>query len=812
MAIIATNSQKADVQAMGSAMNATVNFSGALMEMLATVYVYILMAAIREAIQNASDAAKRAGLSVSEGVLVQLPTPSNPMITVIDKGSGMTKEFMEGENGYLSFGTSTKAGDNGAAGGLGVGRWAAYGYIRESYITTCHASDMIERTYFQFQGSGGTPQVQLASEVPGTVTGTRVYFPVKETDLAEALRAVAWLKEVMQLTMGDSFSVDMPDALPTMLPAFSGTVLSLESEDPGLKGVLVYPMQGNALKYGRQGLQDGSLVVLTNKDAGVGGLPFHVQSPTNAESVFYNGMVVEIPMSFNIPFMPSREEIKYTDEVNALLKRIDAAAAKAIVAKARELYSSPDLTSKATLSNLLGNDEHWNWFARGTRSGGSLLEPLRKVTGGDPWRGVMKLNAVRELHSSTLVVKSTSTSDPVLREAFSDKGFLAVSAGKAGAMSVTFNPNKPLTLVVNDVKTGGTQRFRDWLRSGSKENRKFVYLSSEKSGEAQAAADALNAEFGGSLPVVLTSSMPAVARVVVGSAVIASRSRGSSMTYYCRSKSKQVTETMGFATYDSKEPVRIWLGKDGGRLTGFEESTTLATLTERWGSGNLVSVLSALDVDKLYLLTPKQTGELEKAKASVQADGLWELADDDFADDDEGQEALRAVKALKSWKTLEEALTELLNRSDIQDLLSGRKVRSVRESWEFNQFCEALAKRPRMELTGSSLDKALAPHLDLLTGDLKLHRAHSMSTGFQQLCAGLALIGENLEVGPDASDERKELVGTLTRLNQVGHVDYNEVYSELQKTYPLLTTMGRLHSLEAVAIDHLCQALAAIYR
>lgn len=809
MAIIATNSQKADVQALGSAMNATVNFSGALMEMLATVYVYILMAAIREAIQNACDASKRAGLPFSEGVLVQLPTPSNPMITVIDKGAGMTKEFME--TTYLSFGSSTKAGDNGSAGGLGVGRWAAYGYIRESYITTCHASDMVERTYFQFQGANGTPQVQLASEVPGSVVGTRVYFPIKDTDLAEALRAVAWLKEVMQLTMGDSFSVDNPAQLPELLPAFSGTVLNLETEDPGLKGVLVYPMQGNALKYGRQGLQDGSLVVLTNKDAGVGGLPFHVQSPSNAESVFYNGMVVEIPMSFNIPFMPSREEIKYTDEVNALLKRIDEAAAKAIVTKVKELYSAPDLASKGTLSDLIGNDEHWHWFARGTRSSGSLMEPLRKVTGGDPWRGVMKVPAIREFHSGTMMVKSTSSQDPVLREAFSDKGYLAVSAGKGGALSVTFNPNRPVALVVNDVKTGGTQRFRSWLRTAP-DNRKFVYLSSEKLGEAQAAADALNATFGGSLDVYLTSKFPEVARVVVGSAVIASRARGSSLTFYSRAKSKQVTETMGFATYDSKEPVRVWLGKDGGKLTGFEEATTLSTLIERWGQGNLLSVMSALGLDRLYLLSPKQAGDLTKAKASVMSDGLWDLADDDFADDEEGREALRAVKALKSWKTLEEALAELVETPDIQAVLSGKKVRSVKECWEFNQLCEAFAKRPRMELTGTSLDKTMTPHIDLLTGDIRIHRSAAMDNTFHQLCGGLSLIGENLQVGPDDTDERKELVSTLMRLKDVGHVDYNDVFHKLKDKYPLLHTLGRLHSVSDDAIDHLCRALAAIYR
>jgi hypothetical protein len=813
MAIIARNTNTAEVQALGSAMNATVNFSGALMEMLATVYVYILMAAIREAIQNACDAARRSGLSFSEGVLVQLPTAANPMITVIDKGAGMTKEFME--TTYLSFGSSTKAGDNGAAGGLGVGRWAAYGYIRESYITTCHASDMVERTYFQFQGENATPQVQLASEVPNTEerptsVGTKVYFPVKESDIDEALRAVAWLREVMQLTMGDSFSVDSPDLLPGILPEFSGTVLDLEPFDSGLKGVQIYPMKGNALKYGRIGPQLGSLVVLTNKEQGVGGLPFHVQSPSDAESVFHDGMVVEIPMSFNVPFMPSREEIKYTDDVTALLKRIDAAAAKAVVAKAKELYEEPGLRSKATLSNLLGNDETWHWFARGTRGKGELLEPLSAVTGGDPWKGVMKIPFTDEMMSSTLTLKNTSTDDQVLREALVEKGHLAYSAGKAGYVTVTFHPNKPIKLVVNDVKTSGTARFRSWMARRTEKTR-FVYFSSSVAGEALAAAKSLNAVYGDALEVILTSSMPEVARVVVGSKVVATRSRSrSSLTFYDRIHTKQNSEVMSFATPGAS--VRVWVGKDGGKLGGFKSSVQLASLVDRWGSGSMLNVLERLKVDRLYLLAPKQEAELLAAQAGLKDEGLWDMADDEFGDDEDGQEALRAVKALKSWKTLEDVLSDLVARPFIQDALAGKTVLSVKESWDFNQFLEALAKKPRMELTGTAVDRALRPHLDLLSSEVKVKKQADANDALKKLCGGLALVGKSLESTPGDSDHRKELIDTLCRLGDVGEIDYPSTFEELRKQFPILLAMGRLHGIAEDAVDHLCRAMAAIYR
>lgn len=820
MAIIATNVQRADVQAMGTAMEATVNMNGSLMEMLSTVYTYIMMAGIREAIQNGADAAKRAGLSFAEGVLVQLPTVSNQMISVTDKGTGMTKDFMEKD--YLSLGSSTKAGDNGAAGGLGIGRWAAYGYIRECYIRTCHASDMVERTYFQFQGPNGKPQVQLASEVPGTVVGTQVSFPIKASDMDEALRAISWLKDVMHLTMGDSFSVDNPPALPTVLPKFNGTVITLDDVDSGLAGVRIYPMQGANLKYGRQGLQDGSLVVLTNQAAGVGGLPFHVQSPSDNESVFKNGMVVEIPMSFNVPFMPSREEIKYTDEVNELLKRIDAAAARAIVAKVGELYSAPALGAKAELSELLGNTaaDNWHWFARAARSFDNppspLKQPLSMATGGHPWSGSMSIPVVSEMRTTDMTIKSTDSFDNTLRSAFPHNGNVAISGGpKVGPETVMFPPNKPFAIVVNDLKSGGTARFRNWLKlypSKGLDAQQFIYLSSAVPGEADVAANALNAVFGSVLDVHFTSKMPAVARVVVGSAVVAARTRGTSLTYFSRSEHKQVTEPMGLATYDSRDIRRVWVCKEGSRLAGFKDDVTMNSLVERWGDGNLLHVMAALDVDRLYLLTTKQASELAKMCAETQAEGLWDMADEDFDDDDEGREAMSAVKALKTWKGLEDVLAELMSQRSIQATLDGRKVHTVKESWEFNQFLHAMAKRPRMELTGTRLDKALAPHLDLLTGSLLIHRSASLKADFKQIVFGLALVGDSLDETAVASDERKELIANMRKLRVVGNIDYEAVFGSLREQFPMLAALGKLNSASDVGIDHLCQALAVVYR
>ncbi|GBG14368.1 cell division protein [Novimethylophilus kurashikiensis] len=820
MAIISINQQRSEVKALGSAMHATMNLSGAMFDMLATVYKYMLMAAIREPIQNGVDAVKRLGMSAADGVMVYLPTLDNPVIKVVDKGAGMTKAFMEADDGYLSFGSSTKAADNGAAGGLGVGRWAAYGYIRECYIVTCNAEDMIERTYFQFQGKDGRPQVQLASEVPGTVTGTQVYFPVKDADLPEALRAVSWLREVMTLTMGDAFSVDSPSALSPVLPDFSGVRLDLEEVDPSLAGVRIFPMHGTALQYGRQGLQDGSLVVLTNQESGVGGLPFHVQSPTDWQSVFFRGMIIEIPMSFNLPFMPSREELKYSDEVYALLRKIDHAAKLHVIKTARELYAQPDLSSKATLSNLLGNDEVWHWFARGTRDNKSALyEPLIQATSkNSPWTGLLAVPFERSQHLNGVQLKFTKSSDPVLREAYSVKGRLHCNGKTMSSEEVSFKANKPIRLVCNDLATGGTARFRSWLKSQREglSFLSFVYVTAEEIADAKTTVEGLNAAYGGALPVHLTSSFPDVSRKVVGGKVVARTSRVGQITFHSFAQGKQVSEEINFDTYRAREPQRVWIRKDGGKLEGFKDDVTLADLLVSYGGGDLRAVATKMGIDKLYLLTSKQVDALAKAQADAQAEGLFDLALDEFDEEAGGHEAYHAVCALKGWVAFEDALMVLMDTSDIQDVLNGKRVRSIDDCYDLRNLCNVLAKEPRMMLTGTKFDKAIAPYLDVVAGKTKyLDGSYINKQPLNHACNGLNMIAAHMVVSEFDSDDRKSMIQAMHNLASAGHLDYKVVWRNLVEQFPLLGAVGQLGGTDLrtkLAIEHFCHALAALYK
>lgn len=806
MAVIANSSQKMDVTGKGKALDASVNLSGALMEMLSTVYKYILMAGIREAIQNACDAARRNGHSFADGVTVLLPTPTNPMITVIDKGTGMTQEFMEHpRDGYLSFGHSTKRGDDGSAGGLGVGRWAAYGYIRECFIATCHESDMVQRTYFQFQSPAATPQVQLASEVPGVVVGTKVYFPVKESDIGEALRAVSWLKEVMQLTMGDSFSVDSPALLPSVLPASSDIVLDLGLEDATLAGVKVYPMQGEALQYGRESLQKGSLVVMTNKAAGVGGLPFHVQS-TVEDSVFSCGMLVEIPMAFRVPFMPSREEIKYTDEVSSLMRSIDQAARKAILRVAGKLFDEPTLSSKIQLTKLFGTTEAWNFFCRAARAETSLTKDLHAVMGNRKWDGSMRMPAVPEVRARDLTCKYLGSKfQPVTLLA----GELAISTGKDSTSAISFSAARMLRIVINDVKSGGVTRFHRWA-SDSKDV--FIYLSHKSDiTKAEAAANAMSATYGGELDIVRVSSMPDFERSVVGSKIVAKKlSGGGGLTFHCFIHKKMMSTTAGLTDLDDNEKRKVWIGKQGGQLGGFTEESSLTDLAGSGAPHPLKHVMDVCRVRRLYLLTPKQEVELNELITTLKGDGLWDLSADELAEL-EDEDLVAAVKGAKCWTTLEDYAGEVLLHPNVQEVAAHRTMQWVTDNTFFSAIMMALAKRPRLELTKTRFDKAVTPFIDVVTGKLNVHRSAGVNTGVRDICQSLSKIGRSMLVTSDDSKERQALSKALVDLQTAGTIDYSKELAKLCEAFPLLATLKAAVFTDEQA-DDLAKALAVLYR
>lgn len=807
MTIQDISSTVAEVNALGTAQNATVNFSGALMEMLATTYSHILMAAVRESIQNACDAARREGYSFSEGVHVSLPTQDNPMLVVQDSGAGMSDEFMF--DTYLSFGSSTKSGDDGAVGGLGVGRWAAYGYIRECLITTTTADDLIERTYFQFQSEDNMPQVQLAGKGPGSHVGTSISFPVKESDFNELYKAVKWLQEIMQITMNDSFSVDKPDLLQdSILPAHSETIFDLGEFDETLEGVRVHPMMGAELQYERGGfsMKSGSLIVMTNKEAGVGGLPFHVTS-SSRNSLFFQGSIIEIPMRFNIPFMPSREEVKYTDSLEEILDRIDAAAILAATSRVKELYFKPCLDSKRLLSQLLGIRDYWNLFSQSNGSGNELGMAYREILGGSVWRDRLPVPVSASVLAAEPSFRYILEGKTLRGMEVKDGELYIQQNGSRPSMRLEFSSRKPVTLVFNDLKSGGISRLRNWMKEMGEAKLKhedYVFIETVDFTKAEEVARQLSSVYNNELPLLPVSSMPAIARRVVGGRVVGAR-RGSRLTVFNVNENKQISVEASF-TKTMSEPRKFWVTKEGADIAGF--SSPITDMSNAYSYNDIKGVLKHLNADNLYLLTPRQTEQLHKEISEAQADGYFDMSFEDFEEMEDGDKIYREITALKSWVPFHEGIKTLFESEEAQKVFKGEVFYLVSQSYDLETLCNHLAESPRFSLSGTKFDEAISPFVDIIAGEVKLIKRYDLiDTPTSKLCQSLEFIKNHIDA--DFSEDHAELVSNLKELKENGYLDYRKEYEKIVEKFPLLSHIS--FNRQDPDIEDVCQALALLY-
>lgn len=806
--IVADKKDVAQVAAPGEVRSAVVEMNSSLMDMLSTVYAYILMSAIREAIQNGCDAVKRKGkgLSFAEGVMVSLPTAENPVITVRDSGDGMSREFME--TNYLALGRSTKAGDNGAAGGLGIGRWAAYGYIGEASVRTCYAGDMVERTYFMYKSDKGVPATQLAAEVAGVRAGTQVSFPVRESDLQEAYLAVRWLRDLMQLTMGDAFSVDKPGLLDNgvHLPEFSGHVLDLGAEDAELEGVRVFMMMGSALQYSRTTLADGSLVVLTNQEAGIGGLPFHVRAITGLASPFAHGCVIELPMRLGVPFMPSREEVKYSDEMTALMHKVDVAANKALLRRAAELYEAPALQDQFKLTTLLGtgaeNAVPMTWASRlnmGAWQSG-VVERLKELLGGTFWNGKAGLRIPRSEAYSDLTVRSARMDRDVLSTVNGIYSQMYINLGKAVSESLVAQRTSLPILIADDLKTGGVSRVRLLVRSNSlnlNAKQLLIVISAKSPAEAVAAAEAMNASYGNPFQVLKTSELPEVPKVVVGDSLSLAAAKG--LTYHCFVKNKQVMEPG--ALLAPTEPRQAYLVKQGGVVHGLKAGMQLSDLVSGYRAP-IRHLSEFTGLNRVYLLAPKEAAELERLKTELAG-----MEPDEMSD-----EEAQLSQKLAQWVPYFELVQQAAESPKIVAAREGKLLTKVTGSVHLHHLVTMLARAPRFCLLGTKVDKALSPYVDLANGSVLAHSYMSASTLWDQKVAevlrSLADLTRiiDLEQLPEA---QQQCFADMENATEWGYINYDKIYESLANQFPLLRSS--VTALTPEGQEHFCKALAHLH-
>lgn len=152
-----------------------------IMDVLTKLYANPLQAVIREYSTNASDSHVQAGQDAP--IEVQLPTPVNPVLTIVDRGIGLDEADIE--NIYSRYGTSTKRDSNDAVGMLGLGCKSALSYTDQ--FTLVGTKGGVRTTVLISRDEDGAGSMTVV-DVQNTAAsdGVTIQVPIRRDDVATA--------------------------------------------------------------------------------------------------------------------------------------------------------------------------------------------------------------------------------------------------------------------------------------------------------------------------------------------------------------------------------------------------------------------------------------------------------------------------------------------------------------------------------------------------------------------------------------------------------------------------------------------------
>lgn len=242
---------------------------------------------IRESASNGLDAKKKAGNDQPIVVKLVRDHSYNYTFSVTDYGTGITPE--EVKNVLSKYAASTKRGSNDYLGYYGLGFKAPLAYV-DSFIFSTRVGG-IEYQYLMYKGEKGTKIDLIDSHPTDSSSGTTVEVTVKKED---APLFISKMKEQLAYFEGVYFdTVGIPGG------AIYNDFKIIKSEDwkySGLRGTL-----GNMHIC----LSDVYYEIDWNK-LGIGPIPINIGLNFSLE----DGLMP----------IPSREDIKYTEDIKKLIK------------------------------------------------------------------------------------------------------------------------------------------------------------------------------------------------------------------------------------------------------------------------------------------------------------------------------------------------------------------------------------------------------------------------------------------------------------------------------------------------------------
>ncbi len=235
------NAQTSGVAESG-AFKISLNHSAHIMKILRDqLYSDKKMAVLREYSANAWDANREAG-NGDKPIKVTLPTMMEPTLTIRDYGPGISHEDIF--KIYAQYGESTKRGNDGQVGMLGIGSKSGFAYTDSFTVTTWQQG--VQRIYTALLDTGAGSMNLLDACESDDPTGTMIQIPVRSHDIPEFVQKAE--KLFIHFKPRPEINTSLPPEIVPEVAMQHGTISRGGGEWHAVMGCIAYKIDMSQLR------------------------------------------------------------------------------------------------------------------------------------------------------------------------------------------------------------------------------------------------------------------------------------------------------------------------------------------------------------------------------------------------------------------------------------------------------------------------------------------------------------------------------------------------------------------------------------
>lgn len=347
-----------------------------LMEVLTSrMYTNKLTAVIREIFTNAVDANVEAGrpnhpVDITLPAIIPLEPQSNQLI-IRDYGIGISPERAQG---FFTFMTSTKRGDNIQCGGYGLGSKSPYAIASQFTVTTIH--DGIEYIYACSLNNGMPTAALLNSRPSNDSSGTRVAIPIVEQHhrhqcYNEVMNIVMWSRAVTNIYNPEDMGGETTRRLLDYRNDYNyeyGAPGPFISEDFSKRRYTLLCFTIGGIPYTISDSKVFDTITAYLKEQGYSIRNLYNMANPNWETAYnvVDSIVIPVPIGY-LELPPQRETLAWSESNIEKLKELSLNAIKSLVDRRQAEIEACDSLTKATgvINKWYLGDKYFTW--RGTR-------------------------------------------------------------------------------------------------------------------------------------------------------------------------------------------------------------------------------------------------------------------------------------------------------------------------------------------------------------------------------------------------------------------------------------------------------------